>query len=69
MFPSAKEVQAKALRDATEAGLALCTPKEVAFFNKIHDQAPWKGWANCPDEKLVESYELVRRTVMKGETL
>jgi hypothetical protein len=60
---SAEAAKTKALRDGIDSMMDLCTEKQIAFLNKIHDNAPWKGLANCPDNKLVDTYELLRRTV------
>lgn len=46
--PRASQVQERALRDSANRMLSLCTVEQRAFFHRIHDKAPWKGWANCP---------------------
>jgi hypothetical protein len=60
---SADEARQQALRDGIRDMLEECTEAQRAFLHRIHDNAPWKGLANCPPGKLAESYELVRRTV------
>lgn len=60
---SAEAVRVKALRDGIDDMLEQCTQVQQAFLHRIHDSAPWKGLANCPDSKLPETYELLRRTI------
>lgn len=60
--PSAKEYVHAALKIGIAALLDQCTPKEVAFFNRI-----WpKGIDALDYDQLVSSYELCRRTVVKN---
>lgn len=61
---SAKDLRIKALRDGIAELMTQCTEAQVAGLHRIHDRAPWKGLANCPDDKLVDTYELLRRTVI-----
>lgn len=63
---TAAQVRTKAVRDAIASLLAECTDKQRALLNQIHDAAPWRGLANLPDYKVDETYELVRRTVIKN---
>lgn len=56
-------VRIKALRDGIDDMLQQCTQVQQEFLHHIHDSAPWKGLSNCPDSKLSETYELLRRTV------
>ena len=63
--PTAKQVKEHAMRDAIARLLSVCTEKEQQFLHAIHDHAPWKGLKNCPYEKLDETYDLLRRTVMR----
>ncbi len=63
---AAKDLQDKALRDGIAELMLACTEKQNAFLHRIHDSAPWKGLANCPPEKLGETYELLRRTVAQN---
>lgn len=58
-LPDRNELVRKAINDA----LPLLTDKQRAFLNRIHDNAPWKGLANCPDSELLATYELIRRTL------
>lgn len=60
---SAESAKVKALRDGIDSMLDLCTEQQQAFLHRIHDNAPWKGLSNCPDGKLSETYELLRRTI------
>ncbi len=60
---SAEAAKTKTLRDGIDSMLDMCTEPQRAFLNRIHDNAPWRGLANCPDNKLAETYELLRRTV------
>ena len=60
---SAQEVADRAIREATDAMLAECTEKEVAFFHKIHASAPWRTWDKCPSKELSGYHALVRRTM------
>lgn len=61
---NAKEVQTAALRAEIENLLGECTDDQNEFFHRVHNNAPWKGFANCPAAELHGNYELVRRTVM-----
>jgi hypothetical protein len=61
---NSNEVKAAALRAEIENLLHECTDAQKLGLHRIHDNAPWKGFVNCPPEKLSETYELVRRTVM-----
>lgn len=61
---SAAELRTDAVREAIGELLAECTETQRAFLHRIHDNAPWKGLANCPGNKLDETYELLRRTVL-----
>jgi hypothetical protein len=63
-LPSAKKMQIDALRNGINDLVLRCTDKQIKFLQTIHDNAPWKGLANCPDDKLAETYELLRRTVI-----
>lgn len=63
---SAAEIEADALRENIHTLLAECSEAQVAGLHRIHDNAPWKGFDNCPPEKLYETYELVRRTAMSN---
>jgi hypothetical protein len=36
------------------------------MLHRIHDNAPWKGLTNCPEHKLDETYDLLRRTAIKN---
>lgn len=62
----AEEVVRNALRDATLALLMECTADQVEFFHHIQNSSPWRGFDNCPSNKLSLAYELVRRTVIKS---
>jgi len=65
--PTAKQITEQALRKAIEDLSKRCTEKQVAFLHKIHDSAPWKGLDRCPENKLTETYELLRRTVISNQ--
>lgn len=62
-MPSSKELQTNAVRQAINEALPLLSDKGRALIHRIHDNAPWKGLANCPDAKLSETYELIRRSL------
>lgn len=66
--PTSAVVQEQALRDNANRMLALCTDEQRAFFHRIHDGAPWKGWANCPVQHqgrhpLSAAHDLLCRTM------
>lgn len=67
MIPSAKELREQSVRTGIDSLIALCTPEQVAFLHKIHDSSPWKGLHNCPADKLDDTYELLRRTVVGNQ--
>jgi hypothetical protein len=52
------------VRQAISALLDDCTFAEANGFYRIHDNAPWKGVANMPDDRLDASYDLLRRTIL-----
>lgn len=60
------DIQEKALREGIGELITQCTTKQVEFLHRIHNGAPWKGLDNCPPGKLAETYELLRRTVLKN---
>lgn len=60
------DMQEKAARDAIDGLLDECTDAQNVWFHKIHNAAPWKGVRHIPVAKLSESYELLRRTVIKN---
>lgn len=62
-IPQASEFCANAMRNEINSMLLECTEEQVAFLNKIHDLAPWKGWANCPSDHLADNFNLVVRTL------
>lgn len=66
--PSTEDLRISGLRDGIAELMAECTEKQLAGLHRIHDSAPWKGLANCPVNKLGETYELLRRTVMSNLT-
>jgi hypothetical protein len=50
--------------------LALLPEKQKAFFHRIQDGAPWKGWTNCPVNHhgltpLESAHDLLCRSVDK----
>lgn len=51
------------IRQAINDALPLLSEKGRALIHRIHDNAPWKGLANCPDSKLNQTYELIRRSL------
>ena len=61
---TADEIKNDALRAAIDAEMSMLTERQCKLIYRIHDNAPWKGLANCPPEKLDETYELIRRTSM-----
>lgn len=65
--PSAEQIKEQALRQGISDLMGECSEKQNAFLHRIHDNAPWKGLANCPAGKLSETYELLRRTVAENE--
>lgn len=68
--PRAAEVKVRVIREATDALLSQCTEKQVEFFHRIHNNAPYKGWENCPDDLIDVAHDLVARTVeanLRGE--
>jgi hypothetical protein len=60
-------MQEQAARDAIDFLLTQCTDAQDVGFHRIHNAAPWKGVQNIPVDKLCESYELLRRTVIQNE--
>lgn len=60
---SAEALRATTLRSGIAELFEECDAVQQAFLHRIHDSAPWGGIANCPDNKLAETYELLRRTV------
>lgn len=66
---TAQQLRSKAVRDGINALLENCTAQQRANLHRIHDTAPWKGLANCPEDELNNTYELVRRTVLKRAKL
>lgn len=56
----------EAVRKVIGELLDQCTDKQRAHLHQIHNSAPWHGLKNCPENKLDETYELLRRTVMKN---
>jgi hypothetical protein len=69
----AAEVQEQALRDSANQMLAILPEHQKAFFHRIQDGAPWKGWANCPVEHrglrpLSSAHDLLARSVDKLST-
>jgi len=64
--PSVEQLKEKALRDGIAELMQGCTDKQNDFLHRIHDSAPWKGLANCPVEKLGDTYELLRRTAQQN---
>lgn len=63
---TAEEIMTRALRAAMEELMAECTEDQIAFLHRIHDNSPWKGLHNAPLVELVNSYDLVTRTVVKN---
>ena len=62
-IPRAAEVKANAVREATNRLLAECTAEQVAFFHRVHSNAQYKSWENCPDDLLDGAHDLAARTV------
>lgn len=67
-IPNALELRNAAVRDGIDALLKLCTREQAEGFFRIHFSAPWRAFNFMPDNKLDESYELLRRTVIKNRT-
>lgn len=67
-LPTAREVQDELLRVDILKMLDECTETQIAFLHRVHDNAPWKGLANCPSAKLFETYDLVCRTVVSNRS-
>lgn len=65
---TAKEVETMAVRESIYELLEQCTVDQVSFFFQIHLNAPWQGFKNCPENKLSENYELIRRTVLSNKS-
>lgn len=63
---SAADVQINALRAGIDDMLVQCSEKQREFFHRIHASSPWKTIDKCPPGKLSESYELLRRTIIKN---
>jgi hypothetical protein len=63
---TAEQFRVKAMRDGISELMEQCTEEQLALLHRIHDNSPWKGLANCPDNKLADTYELLRRTVLKN---
>lgn len=61
---STEQLRVKSLRDGISELMLECTAKQIGMLHRIHDNAPWKGISNCPESKLSDTYELLRRTVM-----
>lgn len=49
------------MRAEVNANLPHLMAHQLSLFNRIHDNAPWGGWANCPDEEVKNSYDMVER--------
>jgi hypothetical protein len=65
---SAAELREIAVRSGINELMRQCTQTQIAFIHRIHDSAPWRGLKNCPANRLDETYELLRRTVLsKGD--
>lgn len=65
---NAQQVQEAALRDNANSMLAALPEGQQAFFHRIHDAAPWRGWVNCPVEHglrrpLAEAHDLLVRSI------
>lgn len=58
-------IRAKLIEE-TNLLLSECTEKQVAFFHRVQNGAPWRGFENCPTDQMKSAYELVRRTVIKN---
>ena len=63
----AEQLQEQALRGGIADLMSQCTEKQNAFLHQLHDGASWRGLANCPADKLSETYELLRRTVLSKD--
>lgn len=61
-----EQLRIKSLRDGIDALMFECTDAQLAGLHRIHDGAPWRGLANCPENQLSATYELLRRTVMQN---
>jgi hypothetical protein len=66
----AAEVAEAALRNNANRMLAELPLEQRAFFHRIHDGAPWKGWENCPVEHhglkpLASAHDLLVRSLAK----
>jgi hypothetical protein len=66
MIVTAQQLRNDAVRQGIAGLMEQCTEVQNASLHRIHDGAPWKGLANCPDNKLDETYELLRRTLNRG---
>ena len=63
---SSADVKRESMLVSIKELLAECTEDQACFFNRIHNRAPWKGIDNCPENRLAESYQLIRRTVIEN---
>ena len=66
-IPTAKQIKYQAVYAALMELLTQCTEKQVEFFHKMNDSAPWKGYKNIPVDHLDDQYDLVRRTVIGNQ--
>ncbi len=61
-----EQLRVRSLRDGIDTLMLECTEAQLQGLHRIHDAAPWKGLANCPENQLSATYELLRRTVMQN---
>ncbi len=63
---NATQIKVRAIRAAIAELMGECTEQQRQFLHTIHDNAPWKGLANCPASKLDATYALLCRTVKEN---